>query len=188
MSLCRYAAYGETDAALIAAALHQQAVEYFGQSCTADGPGFKISGIRTSNLQCLGHSRTLPSGLSASTHAGRPSGTRWIRGRDVPLRRDLAVTFRPGRSWTAAGRWIGYCWAGVIHPKGTAKVRGPGTPGRRSTSREAANHPTCRLQRQGAFGTGGLRRGVDLYRLSSHPRTCAGAGPLFLRTSVTSEA
>ena len=42
----------------IAAALHQQAFEYFGQSCTADGPDFKIPGIRTSNLQCLGHSRT----------------------------------------------------------------------------------------------------------------------------------
>ena len=155
---------------------------------TAAKIGLPICMSSALQLQTLRHSYTRPSEFPAFTHAGPPSGTGWIRGRDVPLRRDLAVTLRPGRSWTAAGRWIGYCGAGVIHPKGTAKVRGPGTPGRRSTSREAANHPSCRLQRQGAFGTGGLRRGVDRYRLSSRPRTRAGAGLLFLRTSVTSEA
>ena len=52
---------------------------------------------------------------------------------------------------TAAQGWDGYCGAGVIHPKGTAKVQGPGTPGSASSSREAVNLPLAGSMRRGGL-------------------------------------
>jgi hypothetical protein len=57
---------------------------------------------------------------------------------------------------------IGYCGAGVIHPKGTAQVQDPGTPGSMSSSREAVNLPPAGSSRRvGPWRRGWLRLTVD---------------------------
>lgn len=61
----------------IAAALRQQAVEYFGQSCTADGPGF----------QNLGHSHTQPSMSRSFTHS--PFSVSGIHARGTAFRNEV---------------------------------------------------------------------------------------------------
>jgi hypothetical protein len=71
----------------------------------------------------------------------------------------------------------GYCGAGVIHPKGTAQVRGPRTPGSASSSREAANLPDAGFSRH----TGPQRRGrlrQTVIATGKRPlRALRGAGP-----------